>query len=921
MRPLKLTISAFGPYAGKVVLDLERLGTNGLYLITGDTGAGKTTIFDAITYALYGEPSGDNRDPSMLRSKYADLETPTEVELVFVNDGKTYTIKRNPDYERVRASGTGTAKQSANAELHYPDGRIVSKQREVNRAVRDILGVDRQQFSQIAMIAQGAFLKLLLADTKERQGIFREIFKTGYYQVFQDKLKSEAGNIEKSRNEAKLSVQQYINGVSYQENEPLLPTIVKAKEGNLLTDEIIGLFDSLIAQDEALQVSVDKDVEQMDEELNALSGTITRAEEIRKTRTELKKAEQDYQQAEPVLEELRAAFEAQKETEPEEAFLRKQAVELETELPSYDALDQLQTKLSQLTGVIAKTESELEQDTQNLAAIEAELLQMKEERGGLEDAGVQKQRLLREKELLGEKIESLKEAENTLSSVERMSKAYELAKADYQRAAESAETARKNAEKKRKAFNDEQAGIMASALAEGQPCPVCGSTSHPKKAALTEGAPTEAEVEEAEKQAREAQNEANDKSGAAGMLKGSVEQNGMTAEKQLARLFGVCSLCDAPAKIGALKSEIRERNKALDKLIGEETDRESRKLELDRLIPEQERKHSDGEKAITEKKMALASGRSALQETTLQEESLAQSLKYADKKTAREALSALSQKADKLRSAREKAAQSLQAQELRITELKAKTVQLQKMIADAEELDQDALELQREEKKRQKALMVQSQKAIHARLTSNRDLLANIREKSAQLAALDEKWQWVKSLSNTANGAITGRDRIALETYVQMTYFDRILARANTHLMRMSGGKYDLKRRETAEDKRGQSGLELDVIDHYNGSERSVKSLSGGESFIASLSLALGMAEEVQASAGGIKLDTMFVDEGFGSLDEETLQQAMRALTSLTESNRLVGIISHVSELRERIDKQIVVRKEKTGGSRAEIRV
>ena len=221
MRPLKLTVSAFGPYAGRVIIDLEKLGPKGLYLITGDTGAGKTTIFDAITYALYGEPSGDNRDPSMFRSKYAQPDTPTEVELVFSYGGKTYTVRRNPEYERPAKRGEGTTTQKADAELTLPDGRLITRAREVNRELIEIIGLNRSQFSQIAMIAQGDFLKLLLADTKSRQEIFREIFKTRYYMVFQEKLKGEAGKLQRDCEAARASVQQYIGGVVCREDEPL----------------------------------------------------------------------------------------------------------------------------------------------------------------------------------------------------------------------------------------------------------------------------------------------------------------------------------------------------------------------------------------------------------------------------------------------------------------------------------------------------------------------------------------------------------------------------------------------------------------------------------------------------------------------------------------------------------------------------
>ena len=210
---------------------------------------------------------------------------------------------------------------------------------------------------------------------------------------------------------------------------------------------------------------------------------------------------------------------------------------------------------------------------------------------------------------------------------------------------------------------------------------------------------------------------------------------------------------------------------------------------------------------------------------------------------------------------------------------------------------------------------------MHTRISSNETALCNIQTRSEEVVQLEQRMTWMRALSNTANGNLTGKEKVMLETYVQMTYFDRILTRANTRFMVMSGGQYELKRRMEAENNRSQSGLELNVIDHYNGTERSVKTLSGGESFQASLSLALGLSDEIQSSAGGIRLDTMFVDEGFGSLEEESLQQAIRALADLSDGNRLVGIISHVSDMKDKIDKQIIVRKERSGGRRVEIRV
>ena len=273
----------------------------------------------------------------------------------------------------------------------------------------------------------------------------------------------------------------------------------------------------------------------------------------------------------------------------------------------------------------------------------------------------------------------------------------------------------------------------------------------------------------------------------------------------------------------------------------------------------------------------------------------------------------------RLKARLKRAEEAFNASDKRIGELRAAIEGLEEQLAEKIELDKEAGLRQKSELTEERKEADRKSKTLSARLSANRAALTNIRDKSAELDGLEKRYTWLRALSNTAAGSIAGKEKIMLETYIQMTFFDRIIARANTRFMIMSGGQYELKRRREAENKVNQSGLDLDVIDHYNGTERSVKTLSGGESFMASLSLALGLSDEIQSSAGGVRLDTMFVDEGFGSLDEESLDQAMKALSGLAEGNRLVGIISHVAELKNRIDRQIVVTKEQTGGSRAEI--
>ena len=915
MRPLKLTISAFGPYAGTTVLELDKLGTGGLYLITGDTGAGKTTIFDAITFALYGEPSGENRESSMLRSKYAAADTTTKVELVFSYGGKTYTIRRTPAYDRPKKRGVGTGRELATAELTYPDGRVVTKQREVDAAVQQIMGLDRRQFSQIAMIAQGDFLKLLLADTKNRQAIFREIFKTGYYQTFQERLKAETSAIEKSREAAKASVRQYIGGILCREDSPLSGMVAAAKDDRMLTGEVLELLETLVQQDEDEGRSVESTLAHEEETLTLLTESLTRAQQQAKNRQELQQTQQHLTEAEKQRGDAQLIWREQLQRAPEGEALRAQAAAQEAQLPDYDRLEQSRTTVHGLQQSIQKTEAAAGKQQLTLNALQSQLLQLQAERLELESASAQREKLLAQQTQLTDRQRALSALQTALEELDKVHRELKQAQQDYLRADQTAAASKAEAEHKRKAFNDAQAGIMAAALVDGTPCPVCGSTIHPHKAVSAADAPTEAEVEQSEKRAGQAQEAANRKSAAASVCRGTAAACEQAAQVQVTELLGECTLPQAPAQVQQLLTEAKDQLRRLSAQLREEDARLERKEALDALLPQKEKQRADSEAALAQLQQCLAGDRARCEELAAQVQQEVQRLPFASREEAFAALKGLKKKAEAIKTAIEQAEAVFARHDKAHTALEAKAQQLTALLSAEEPLDGAALLQQRQDALARKAALLAHQKAIHTRLSANTSAAQHIADKADELTALDEKLQWVKALSDTANGSISGKSRIMLETHIQRTYFDRILRRANTHLMRMSGGKYDLKRRETAEDLRSQSGLELDVIDHYNGTERSVKTLSGGESFIASLSLALGLAEEVQASAGGIRLDTMFVDEGFGSLDEETLQQAMSALGSLSDGNRLVGIISHVGELRRQIDKQIVVKKEKSGGS------
>nr|WP_325185636.1 SMC family ATPase [uncultured Oscillibacter sp.] len=1061
MRPLKLTVSAFGPYAGRVVMDLDRLGSRGLYLITGDTGTGKTTIFDAITYALYGEPSGDNREPSMFRSKYAQPETPTEVELVFSYGGRIYTVRRNPEYERPAKRGGGTTVQKADAELVLPDGRLVTRAREVNQEIVRIIGLSRGQFSQIAMIAQGDFLKLLLADTKSRQEIFREIFKTRYYMVFQEKMKSEAGRLQRECEAARASVQQYIGGVACRGDDPLLPALQKARAGELPLPEAVELIGTLIAQGQAEESRYQAELDRLDEELGENAALLGKAEELHKTREKLDEACRQREALLPQAAASQTALEEEQKKAPRQEALAKAQAALEAELPRYQDLAGQEAALESLTADVAALEQECraqedeeKRGSEALTALEiladqwqaclekidgerrrqeerkrqqaALAARLTRQRTSLEtdretfQAGaglaVEKQALLHRQERARERRSALTRLLGDLDCCGREAAALQAAQADYRRAQERAEKLGEVYRRENRAFLDEQAGVLAQSLAEGQPCPVCGSSRHPAPARLSGGAPTEAALEAAKGAWEAAQREAQEASMAAGARRAALDGRGEqllramvdyveapaleTAREQLTacresaaeELTGLHeALADLEAQLAcreALEQEITRREGALKDLEQEaqslaeaanqaevargaldgrrrqleeglrrdlasqldaggleeapaaiagaleavreelarlaEQDRAllgrlERKRALEGQIPQAEQALRALAEAAARLREELAGARSRREEMREQIRQRRERLPFPERSQAEEEIAALRKEREALSGALARAQETAARYRQALAAADAAVGELRQLLESAQEADQEALRQRRLELTKRRTEAGEGQKAVHAWLTANRTALQSIRERAADLEKLERRYTWMRTLSNTVNGNLAGREKVALETYIQMTFFDRILRRANLRLMVMSGGQYELKRRREAGDNRGQSGLELDVVDHYNGSERSVKSLSGGESFKASLSLALGLSDEVQSAAGGIRLETMFVDEGFGSLDEESLNQALRALTGLAEGNRLVGIISHVAELKEKIERQIVVTKDRAGGSRVEI--
>lgn len=1245
MKPLTLVMSAFGPYADKVEIDFQKLGEKGVYLITGDTGAGKTTIFDAITYALYGEASGAVRDKKMFRSKYAKPEVETFVELTFLYREKEYKVRRNPEYERPRKKGTGMTKQRAEVELCYPDDRPpVTKENEVKQAIEQLLGFDNAQFTQIAMIAQGDFQKLLLAGTEEREKIFQKIFQTKRYEKIQEALKEKANALEKKYKEVQHDIERIMQGMGE------IPDTVS---------EGVKRLAHWIAQEEQEEQQLEKDREQCQEQLQVLGMQIGKAKKEQEDREKLKKSERERETIRPLFEEaivkkeradqemgrlktmdlelergrqklqqydtlevlrqeedtiqkeiqriqkekenventqkevedlllrmeqevetlgivkekrqqvvyekqrnqqwndsirqIQQQYEEKKIEQQQEENktndMRKRKQEIDTvveqitnelerlkhcELEEIDKrnqvamLEEQKKKLTQLEEHRQEVERELKKEKEQQAQERETLLQQQKqvdtsekEIEQIEELKLQLERQTHEITKLGQKADGLKDLKTAIQHHVGMWNQYQEAQKKYSDTWKQFQTIRTEYEQAEQIFFDAQAGLLARNLQEGEACPVCGSLHHPQLAQLIQTTKTKEELNQQGKEVEQQQQLVSQTSQQAGEIKKAMEVVAEQIKKQAMALLQVewtsvffeqydKEWMFEKEKITTLWKEVKDEEQENEKqtlqsqeqkkqfeqqlvqrqkqkeqvlqlkqnvqvleervtkrqhsivakeekkrqiheqilpLLGEQgtietiqnylislqkewqaeqekwnelqkkikeklqkqkqlEEQSEQKEQIEQQLRETEQKYyvleSQGKGLYAQMKEQLEQikkenlyalrfeedtdslmdiAKDLIQKVSLQLKEMEQYIKQLDceiqkkeeyqkeipnkkeqidqfRTKCREYETAFAEKCteqtykqeqieqvkqqvegktkeqiqqeihileEMYRSITEEAKQAQEIEQsyrIKMTQLNSMIAMLTESLQHSELVEVEQLQQKQEEwkeksveiSKRKETLYMQKQTHIFAQ----KELL----EKQETVLDLEKQWQCISSLSSTANGQINGKEKITFETYVQMQYFDRILRHANVRLMKMSNGQYELERQTVAQNKNTKTGLDLEVVDHYNGTRRSVKTLSGGETFKASLSLALGLADEIQAHSGGIQLDTMFIDEGFGSLDEESLGQAMNVLLELSEGSRLVGIISHVAELKEKIDRKIEVKKVRVGtGIGSQIRI
>lgn len=923
MKPLKLTMSAFGSYAGKNVIDFTGQ-QQGIFLITGDTGAGKTTIFDAITYALYNQTSGGERNGNMMRSQYARPETETYVELEFLYRGQTYRVRRNPDYKITKTLKNGKIREQKvphSVELTLPDGTVFPEKKNATDAkIIEILGLTADQFSQIVMIAQGDFLKLLYTKSDERKMIFSKLFRTDIYWKIQENLRRKSMEMDERIQE---------NDRAFEQEKSRIIPLPESEE--LPLDELVERLRERVKDALKEQNLRRANVEELNkkitkyEEINKLFVSL---EKIRQTGKELEARQVESKERRQQIEN---ALKADKVLVAEQQNLRQQqAVEQsvqaiakmeETLTNNQEMFETLKTQLQEVEAEqkreaadIQKKMLALEQSFPSYEALQNARSEEQQAKKVWEDLGKTSEESFHKKEA---GIAALKEQQKQQEQV------VEQTKKNWEQTSLSASESAKHYEHMYEAFLKEQAGILAENLSAGCPCPVCGSTVHPDPAKLSDHAVTELEVEQAKK-TRAAAEEKRDLAYAAFEAEKTEKQKlAQAVEKEEADFV----LAQTIAK--------QQRKEAEQNYVSlQKTAEQIREKLVYPSLAEAKKQYAAMQKALEaaeqeierkrQKVSELAEAMNTLKGQKLAEEENQKTAKKLAAKTEKEYAKLLEKSGfvseetyhlailpERSRSKLEREEKEYESQCLR---QQSEQKLLEKQVSGKTYTDTTELN---EQLKAEKQALKEAEKTymeLHTAYENDRSVLQNCAVYLEKGKKLESEDQVIKSLSKTANGRLSGSAKIDFETYIQRQYFKQIIHEANKRLLTMSNHQFILKLKEEANTgRKTNEGLDLSVYSLVTDSERDVKTLSGGESFLAALAMALGLSDIVERSAGAIHPDMMFIDEGFGSLDAQSRQQAIEVLGELAGDSRMVGIISHVTELKEQIDRKLVVSRTDKG--------
>lgn len=875
MKPIQLVLSAFGPYVERTVIDFSALGEEGLFLIAGDTGAGKTTIFDAISFALYGEASGgkEKRKSKSFHSDYVSDQTETYVELTFRHRGETWWIRRNLEYQRpAKKKKDGmetTTRQAADAQMRNEDtGEEILRMDDVNRRVRELLGLTQDQFTQTVMIAQGDFLKILTASSDDRKKLFRDLFHTNLYVDLQSRLQEKnraCADEQKALEQVILSAEGKIDPeAEFAEREILLSYCGQIQH----TDALCALLARLIEQEKAAQEQARAQKKEAADQIGALIAAVTEGERVNR----------DFADWESKRARLAALTAGQGEIDAQRAALAaaRRAQQLETD----EALMRRTLRdMDAQRAALSDAQAALEQAEKALPEAETRMKEA-ESRGG-------------EIHALLAQAKQMEDCLPVLGEVERLKAALDTQKRELQRLTADSSRAQAAYTAAQNSYYLSQAGLLARELKAGQPCPVCGSTAHPCPAQITPETVTRQALEQA-------------------------AQRRETAEK---------AQSDAATRLAANRAALDEREDRLRALkIGADETRQRLAARIDaahQAAADRQREIDAARsayQALDKRKTAAQSAVDAAQKqlAALEKDLRMQTEAFEQKRAAHGFEDEASYRLAKRTNADiERLDREIRNYDEQKRTLAAQTHELEDKLSGRQRTDLTALQNRRAAALDRQAKAENAEKAMVRKLTLHESAEREIRQANAAIQKKRGKWQIIQELYTCCAGIAAGnpRAKLTFEAYVQQYYFRFVVAAANKRLTRLTDGMFTLRVMREAANRVSQSGLDLEVLDRSTGQARDVSTLSGGESFLASLALALGLSDAVQSQSGQIRMDAMFIDEGFGSLDENALRSSIDVLLELADGKRLIGIVSHVQELEERIDKQIVVTKTPNGST------
>lgn len=931
MRPVKLLLSAFGSYATKTMIDFEQ-ARQGIFLITGDTGSGKTTIFDAITYALYGETSGGMRSGSMMRSQYAAEDEKTYVEFSFDYRGDVYQIRRNPEYRITKLLKNGKIKEqkvAAAVELTLPDGMVFpGKKKETDEKIAELIGLDVKQFTQIAMIAQGDFLKLLYTKTEERKLIFSRIFQTTLYYRVQEELKKRFFALDEKLSYNRQAILQETARIRCMDPEQKEQLRGLGEHTLLPVEEYCALTGEICRRGKKEEKEEQKNLETVQGAVRELTGALAKALEQKKLKEQLTEAQTqlaDQEQRGTLLAEAKQkTAEDRKKQEPE---LLEQQVAAKQALERFDALEEkvkAEQKAKEALAAAKEAFAALEEKEKELKQMyelsQQKLQQLQNTESRLAEA--------REKErICAQSRQEIRELREGSRQWEREQKKEQDCRERLLFAEQEAKRLIYRYETDYEQFLFAQAGILAEHLNDGEPCPVCGATEHPKPAKLSAGAPSEACIRK-EKEESEQAKKGREQCHLAFVAQGEKTQAAQNrCEEQWKRCVEALKaqeqdVTDAAGQMpdtgqieallkqaGKLEAEAHEKAEAARK-------EDLARIQLQKQAEEQKEQLAALAAEVETERKAETSLELAWLEKQKERAVWQETLVYADKKEAEDVKNSLEARLKALQEAETLAQQAYHEWEKTCSLLRGTIAAGEKALKEGKEEDPEALREALEEKSGLQKAAEKRLAELHSENGVNEAVLTELKKYAAQRKDMEQEAAVLETLSKTANGRLGGMAKLDLETYVQRQYFRQIIAQANRRLVVMSQGQFVLKLKDSeSAGKSKNEGLDLSVYSLVTDTVRDVKTLSGGEAFMAALSMALGLSDIVQRTAGAVHLDMMFIDEGFGSLDDGAREQAIRVLRDLAGENGVVGIISHVAELKDGIEKKLIVKKTERGST------